>query len=79
MSDDPFFKPNRPPRPPQPDERLFEFLSGFDRFRCELRDGSPHGVDAQFFLNENLLCRRRFDTRALAVQWAEGERKAMER
>jgi hypothetical protein len=30
------------------------------------------------WLNEELFTSRRFDTRALAVQWAEEERKAIE-
>jgi hypothetical protein len=30
-------------------------------------------------LNEELFTSRRFDTRALAIQWAEEERKAIER
>ena len=81
MTDEPFYAPNRtpPPRQPQPGERLFEFRRGFDRWRCELRDDGVSGVDAQFFFNEELLCSRQFDTRALAVQWAEGERKIIEK
>ena len=81
MGDEPFYLPNRtlaPPRPPQPGERLFEFLRGLDRFLCELRDDGPYGVTAQFFQNEELLYSRRFATRALAVQWAEEERTAMQ-
>jgi len=62
----------------QTGERLFEFLRGRDRFLCDLRDHGPDGVEARFFQNENLLVTRRFDTRALAVQWAEHERKAIE-
>ena len=48
---------------------------------------TAHGVEAQFYQNEELLIGRRFDRRmdptrpprALAVQWAEEERKAIER
>jgi hypothetical protein len=61
-----------------PRERLFEFLRGHDRILYELPDNGPHGVTAQFFEYEDLLCSRRFGTRALAVQWAEKERKAIE-
>lgn len=88
MADDlPFYAPFRPPAPPRqpkPGERLFEFLRGHDRFRCELRDhGETYGVEAQFYQNEELLIGRRFDRRMdptrppreLAVQWAEEERK----
>ena len=80
MSDDPY-TPNRPPTPPwqpQTGERLFEFLRGHDRFLCDLRDDGPDGVEVRFFQNEDLLFTRRFATRALAVQWAEEERKAIE-
>jgi hypothetical protein len=82
MTDDPFYAPNRTPSPPgqpQPGERLFEFFRGHDRFRCELRDNGDFGIEAQFFENEELFFSRRFETRALAVQWAEEERKAIEK
>ena len=37
-------------------------------------------MEAQFFMNEeHLLIGRRFDTKELAVQWAERERTAIER
>jgi hypothetical protein len=45
---------------------------------CELRDDGQPRVDAQFFLNEKMICSRRLATRELAVQWAEEERKAIE-
>jgi hypothetical protein len=44
---------------------------------CELRDHGAYGVEAQFFQNGEFSRGRRFDTRALAVQWAEEERKAL--
>jgi hypothetical protein len=62
-----FSAPNRKPallRQSPPRERLFEFLRGHDRFLCELHDDGPHGVTAQFFEYEDLLCSRRFGTRA---------------
>jgi hypothetical protein len=89
--DEPFYKPFRtpaPPRQPRPGETLFEFLRGHDRFLCELRDhDEPYGVEAQFYQNEEFLFSRRFDQalsrtqtpRELAVQWAQEERKAIER
>jgi hypothetical protein len=50
------------------------------RWLCELRDhGEVHGVEAQFYQNEEFSHSRRFNTRALAVQWAELERKAIEK
>jgi hypothetical protein len=91
MSDEiPFYAPHQPPRPPRqarPGERLFEFLRGHDRFLCELRDHGEYGVEAQFYRNEEFLLGRRFDPRLdptrtpreLAVQWAEEERKAIEK
>jgi hypothetical protein len=76
----------RPPRQPQPGEKLFEFLLGHDRILCELRDHGAYGVEAQFFRNEEFAYSRRFDPgldptrtpRELAVQWAETERRALE-
>jgi hypothetical protein len=76
----------RPPRQPQPGERLFEFLLGPDRILCELRDHGAYGVEAQFFRNEEFSYSRRFDPsldptrppRELATQWAEAERHALE-
>jgi hypothetical protein len=73
-------------RQPQPGERLFEFLVGPNRYRCELRDHGAYGLEAQFFENEQFWYSRRFDgrldptrtPRALAVEWAETERAALE-
>jgi hypothetical protein len=65
--DEPFQAPNRPPAPPrqaQPDERLFELVRGPDRLLGGLRDHGPHGIEAQFFQNEEFHDGRRFDTRA---------------
>ena len=39
-------------------------------FACELKDHCEFSVEAQIFENGDLLVRRRFDTRALAVNWA---------
>jgi hypothetical protein len=58
-------------------ERLFEFLSGFERFVCELRDHGKGGVEAMFYQDEEFLISRRFATRDLAVEWADQERKAI--
>jgi hypothetical protein len=76
----------RPPRQPQPGERLFEFVLGDDRILCELRDHGAYGVEAQFYRNEEFAYSRRFDprldttrrSRELAIQWAEHERAALE-
>jgi hypothetical protein len=77
VSDDAFYHPNRPPAPPrqpQPEVRLFEFLHGHDRYLVELRDHGAYDVEAQFWQNEEFWYSRRFETRALAIQWAEEER-----
>ncbi len=84
MSDEPFYAPGRkppPPRQPQPGEILFEFVRESDHahFRCELRTYEGWGVEAQFWMNGELLIGRRFDTRALAVQWATVERPHLEK
>jgi hypothetical protein len=81
MTDEPFTTPGRkiPPRQPQPGALLFTFLRGHDLFTCELRNHGKYGTEAQFFQNEQFFYGRRFDTRALAVQWAEEERTAIEK
>jgi hypothetical protein len=70
-----------PPRPRQPGELLFEFVRASDKshFRCQLRVHGEYGVEAQFFQAGELLIARTFPTRALAVLWAEEERKAIEK
>jgi len=45
----------------------------------ELRYHGEYGVGAQFFKQGNLLIARRFDTKAVAVQWAELEREHIEK
>jgi hypothetical protein len=68
-----------PPRQRQPGERLFEFLRGHDRFLCELRDDGEHGVDVQFFVNEEFRFSRRLPNRALAIAFAQAHRQNIER
>lgn len=71
------------PRVPTVGALLFEFLRGYDRVRCELRDHGPFGVEAQFLINEELfICRtfhQRLDLtrtpREMAIAWADEERK----
>jgi len=83
----PFYSPNypqAPPRQPKPGEPLFEFIRASDRRRvtCELRfHGESYGWEALFFEDgiELFYSHAAFMTRALAVQWATEERKAMER
>ena len=79
--DKPFYASNHraPPRQPQPGEFLWSFRNADRRqIDVELRDHGPYGVEAQFFCDREFLYSRRFDTRALAVQWAEEERKVLQ-
>jgi hypothetical protein len=75
-------------RPPgsvlgQSGELLFEFLSASDRapMRVELRfNGELNGWEAQFFDRGELwYAHGLFVTKALAIQWAEQERKSIEK
>jgi hypothetical protein len=77
------------PRQAKPGEFLSEFYreSDHSRWLCELRDhGKDYGVEAQFYQNEEFMYGRRFDprldasrpSRALAIAWAEQERKHLE-
>jgi hypothetical protein len=63
---------------PQPPELLFQFLRDHDRFSCELRYKGEWGVEALFLLNEAWFVGHRFDTRALAIKWAETMRTVIE-
>ncbi len=62
----------------RPREVLFEFVRRSDRtlFRCELRYHNDSSVEVQFYEDSELHVGRRFDTKALAVQWARVERRA---
>jgi hypothetical protein len=57
-------------------ETLFEFYRERDhtRWLCELLDHGEHGVEAQFYRNEEFLFSRRWPDRARAAEWAESER-----
>lgn len=86
MSDVPYWAPNQPPRPPReprPGERIFDYVRAVDgaTIVCELRDhGKPFFWEAQFFAGgEFWYGRSVFTTRALALQWAEAERKNFEK
>ena len=53
------------------------FLHGHDRYLVELRDHGTYGVEAQFWQNEEFSYSQRFEARALAIQWAEEERRCL--
>jgi hypothetical protein len=86
MNDEPFYSPNHKPAPQakrKPGELLFEFVRASDRapMTCELRfNGESYGWEALFLERGELFASHGgFGTRARAVQWADQERKAMER
>ena len=81
MSDDPFYTPGRKHAPPvpRPTESLWTVRKGNHQMTCELRYHGESGVEAQILSDGELLIGRRFESRALAVQWAGEERKAIER
>ena len=68
-----------PPVVPRGPELLFEFLREHDRFSCELRYKGEWGVEALFLRNGEWFVGHRFDTRVLAMQWAETMRTVIEK
>ncbi len=68
-----------PPAKPRPGEPLFTLTRDGHRLDCELRYHGEYGVEARFLRDGELSIGRRFDTKALAVQWAELEREAWQR
>jgi hypothetical protein len=46
---------------------------------CELRYHGAYGVEAQFLVDREFRLSRRFDTKELAIQWAELERPFLEK
>ena len=75
--------PQAPPRQPKPGELLFEFVRATDRapMSCELRfHVESFGWEVQFFVRGDFFSGRgAFVTKALAILWAEQERKEYER
>jgi len=82
MADDPFDLAHWPPVPPNSKptvETLWSFQRGTRTITCRLLYRGEWGVEAQIFKHGELVIGRRFDTRALAVQWADEERRVLER
>ena len=83
MSDDPFYRPNRPAparRQPTPGEPFWTLRHDHATWSCELRcHGESWGWEAQILREGELVIGRRFDLRRLAEQWAEEERKLLAR
>lgn len=62
----------------QPGQLLWAFRKGLCTWRCELRY-SEYGVEAQMLEDGELIIGRRFDTRELAIQWAELEKEELQK
>jgi hypothetical protein len=73
MSDD---EPVDAPRQPKPEEVLFTFEKGANRFRCELRAHDGGFVEAQFFNGDDLVLGQMFRDRQDAIDWANRQRDA---
>jgi hypothetical protein len=79
MADDlPFYSPDRKPtltkRQPAPHENLWTVCKDHQTWSCELLSHGDWGTEAQISIDGDLLIGRRFETRALALIWAERER-----
>lgn len=70
--------PPPPPRQPRASEPLFTLQQGDQQVVCELGSHGEYGVKAQFCEDGEFRRSQRFDTRALATQWASEERKILE-
>jgi hypothetical protein len=75
VSDEPLYSPKyRPPEPsrvPRPGEQVWSVRVNHVTWSCELRYHGEGGVEAQILRDGDFMIGRRFDTRLLAVQWAE--------
>ena len=83
MSDDAFYRPNRPPappRPPKPGEPFWSLRHDHVTWSRELRfHGESYGWEAQILREGALVIGQWFVLRQMAEQWAEKERKHLER
>ena len=78
MSYDPFKDPV-PRTKPRASGKLWELFKGHDIYACELKYHGEFGLEAQNFEAGWLLVGRRFDTRALAANWAMLEKEDFEK
>jgi hypothetical protein len=62
---------------PQPGERLWTVRKDHVVWTCELCDLGAYGFAARILLDRDVLVSWRFETRALAVEWAEEERHSL--
>jgi hypothetical protein len=63
---------------PRPAEPLWELRKDHVTYTCELRYHGEWGVEAQIFHDGDFRVSWRYQTRAQAVAWAEGERRDIE-
>jgi hypothetical protein len=56
-------------------EPLFVMRRGNERLTCRLRNVGDWGHESQFHIDGHLLMSKRFETRALAIAWAEQQRR----
>ena len=81
VPDEPFYKPNRTPRPqrkPVPGEFLWELRRGPASWSGELRfHGDSYGWETQILRDGELVIGRRFPVREQAVDWAEKQRQKL--
>ena len=59
-------------------ERLWTVKGPTETYACELHDRGQWGIEAMILWNGRLLIGQRFDSRALALQWAANEQADME-
>ena len=81
MADEPFYPPSAKPLPsivPRPAEHLWSLRKDGVMWDAELRYYGEYGVEAQILRQGELVIGRRFNIRALAVEWADKERHAIE-
>jgi hypothetical protein len=70
--------PPAPPCRPRPNEPLWSLWHNHHAYEAQLRYHGEYGVEAQILRDGEVLAGYRFQTRALAVQWAEQERESGE-
>ena len=63
------------PERPAATERLFSLTCNGREIECELRDFGEWGVEVAFLSDREPFYGLRFDTRDLAIRWAEAERR----
>ena len=69
MANDPF----------APESKLWELRKDHHTWACELADRSEWGMEGQIFKDGELVISQRFGTEALAREWAELEKQAVEK